>query len=147
MGFNHKKPEQIFVDTCFWCRPFDDQTTYRIQEETQALHRLLEFVDTGYIELIRSPFVHFELSFIDDYEKRVQIEKLIMDSGTFVTIPPHTQVFAWKIRHECTITVVIGVILEIAKIKKRSNNHSFPFYNKFYLFHSKKLIYFYFMTG
>lgn len=103
MGFNPKKPEQIYVDTCFWCRPFDDQTTYRIQEETQALHRLLKFVDTRHIELIRSPFVHFELSFIDDYEKRVQIEKLMMDSGTFVTIPPHTQAFARKIRHECHV--------------------------------------------
>jgi hypothetical protein len=55
MGFSHKKPEQIYVDTCFWCRPFDDQTTYR----------LLKFADTEHIELIRSPFVHFELSFID----------------------------------------------------------------------------------
>jgi hypothetical protein len=97
------KSRNRHIDTCFWCRPFDDQTTHRIQEETQALHKLLELVDTGHIELIRSPFVHFELSFIDDYEKRVQIEKLIMDSGTFVTIPPHTQTFAKKIRHECHV--------------------------------------------
>lgn len=103
MGFSNKTIERIYIDTCFWCRPFDDQTSHRIQEETQALHILLELVDTGHIELIRSSFVHFELSFIDNCEKRVQIEKLIMDSGTFVTIPPHTQTLAKRIHYRCQL--------------------------------------------
>jgi hypothetical protein len=46
---------RIYADICTLCRPFDDQSQPRIWLETHALCVILNLVELGHIEMVRSP--------------------------------------------------------------------------------------------
>ena len=48
------RPVLIYLDTCTWCRPFDDQTQDRIREETAAFYEIMLHVDRRDIEIAGS---------------------------------------------------------------------------------------------
>lgn len=52
------------MDTCIYCRPFDDQSQDQIKKETEAFARLLEIAAVGEIILVSSDVL------IDELEER-----------------------------------------------------------------------------
>lgn len=52
----------IYAGICTLCRPFDDQSQPRIWLETHALCVVLNLVETGQIEMVRSPIHDLENS-------------------------------------------------------------------------------------
>ena len=38
-------PVLVYLDTCTWCRPFDDQTQDRIRDETVAFYEIINPID------------------------------------------------------------------------------------------------------
>ena len=53
---------RIYADICTLCRPFDDQSQPRIWLETHALCVILNLVELGQIEMVRSPIHDLETS-------------------------------------------------------------------------------------
>lgn len=52
----------IYTDICTLCRPFDDQSQPRIWLETHALCVVLNLVEIGQIQMVRSPIHDLENS-------------------------------------------------------------------------------------
>jgi hypothetical protein len=52
---------KIYLDTCIYCRPFDDQFRDRIKKETEAFAKLLEIAEIGKITLVSSDILIDEL--------------------------------------------------------------------------------------
>jgi len=48
------RPVLVYLDTCTWCRPFDDQTQDRIREETSAFYEIMLHVDRKDIKIVGS---------------------------------------------------------------------------------------------
>lgn len=53
---------KIYADICTLCRPFDDQSQPRIWLETHALCVILNLVELGQIQMVRSPIQDLEIS-------------------------------------------------------------------------------------
>ncbi len=73
--------ERLYLDTCVWCRPFDEPTP-RITKEAEALHRILSMVDEAEIEIVGSGIVLFEAYLVQDPGKRDAALDLIHKSIT-----------------------------------------------------------------
>lgn len=59
---------KIYLDVCCLCRPFDDQTSYRIRMESEAVIEILNRCMTGW-ELIVSEVIEYEIEQIPDAER------------------------------------------------------------------------------
>ena len=68
--------DAIYLDTCVWCRPFDEENE-RILRETNALLSILKKVDEGAIEIIGSSVLLAEVSLISSKEKREALEGIM----------------------------------------------------------------------
>lgn len=60
---------KIYLDTCVWCRPFDEPTEKIIREE-EAFLAILRKAGKREIEIITSVVLDYEISMISDYIKR-----------------------------------------------------------------------------
>ncbi len=60
---------KIYLDTCVWCRPFDEPTEKIIREE-EAFLEILRKAGKREIEIITSVVLDYEISMISDYIKR-----------------------------------------------------------------------------
>lgn len=61
---------RIYLDTCVWCRPFDNQGAGRIRSETKAFFEIASLVDANELEIVSSEALLAELEELRDYEKR-----------------------------------------------------------------------------
>jgi predicted nucleic acid-binding protein len=61
---------KIYLDTCCYNRPFDDQTQERIRIETISIEYIFNRIDLGLFELISSDVLEFELKLNPDELKR-----------------------------------------------------------------------------
>ena len=64
---------KIYLDTCIYCRPFDDQSQDRIKKETEAFAELLEIAEMGKIILVSSDVLIDELEEIVDPRKSIEV--------------------------------------------------------------------------
>jgi predicted nucleic acid-binding protein len=64
---------RLYLDTCCLNRPFDDQSQERVRAETAAIRLILEEVELGNWELIRSEAVEVELRRILDPGRRFEV--------------------------------------------------------------------------
>lgn len=64
---------RIYLDTCCFNRPFDDQTQLRVQLESRAVLRVLEHVRRNEWALIGSDAIDAELAAIRDPERRRRV--------------------------------------------------------------------------
>jgi len=60
----------LYLDTNVFCRPFDDQTTGGIREETEAFAVILEKIKENEAALVTSDLLLFEIRRIISAEKR-----------------------------------------------------------------------------
>jgi hypothetical protein len=45
---------KIYLDTCIYCRPFDDQSQDRIEKETKAFIEILKLAEMGEVVIVSS---------------------------------------------------------------------------------------------
>lgn len=67
----------VYLDTCTWCRPFDDQTQDRIRDETVAFYEILLRVERRDIEIAGSDALMAEIEDISDKSKRERVRMLV----------------------------------------------------------------------
>lgn len=71
------RPVLVYLDTCTWCRPFDDQTQDRIRDETAAFYEIMLHVDRRDIEIAGSEALLAEIEDISDEAKRERVRMLV----------------------------------------------------------------------
>ena len=79
---------RIYADICTLCRPFDDQTQSRIWLETHALCVLLSLVESGQIDMVRSPIHDLENSRNSSAIRRSWVEKCLGLAHHQVSLSP-----------------------------------------------------------
>lgn len=75
-----------YLDTCCFNRPFDDQTQLRVQLESRAVLRVLEFVRRDEWALIGSDAINAELAAMRDPKRRGQVIELASAETEHVSI-------------------------------------------------------------
>jgi len=75
---------RVYLDTCAWCRPFDDPSHPRILQESDAVAEIFKKIDSGEFEIIDSSALHAEISMITPKikEETVMIEN---EAELFIT--------------------------------------------------------------
>ena len=71
------KDARVYLDTCVWCRPFDEVRDGRILDEAMAFVRIVGKAERDGITVLGSDVLLFELSLISPPEKRKAVEELI----------------------------------------------------------------------
>ena len=71
------KNVRVYLDTCVWCRPFDDVSDERIWEEAMAFVEILRKEERNEILVLGSSVLLFEVSMISSDEKRKAVEEII----------------------------------------------------------------------
>jgi len=67
----------LYLDVCAYCRPFDNQESPRILQETVAVYLILKYIEQARYRAAVSP-VHFqEIGAIQEIEERLELEALL----------------------------------------------------------------------
>jgi len=66
----------IYLDTCIYCRPFDDQSQDRIAKETEAFAKILKLAELGKVIIVGSDVLSDELDEIVDTRKSMEVSVL-----------------------------------------------------------------------
>lgn len=77
---------RLYLDTCCFNRPFDDQTQLRVRRETEAALLILESVTRGEWALIGSDAVDTEVAAIRDPERRRAVMNFARSATEHVSI-------------------------------------------------------------
>jgi predicted nucleic acid-binding protein len=85
---------RLYLDTCCLNRPFDDQSQERVRAETEAIRSILEEVELGRWEMIRSEAVEVEVRRITDLTRRLEVLKTARAGTIHVSIRTEHQVRA-----------------------------------------------------
>ncbi len=109
--------ERVYLDTCVWCRPFDETKEKRVIEEAGALHSILAMADRNEIKIIGSSVLLFEISMIDTFEKKCAVKTLVEISiSSFIKITREVEEIAERIIDTCGIDPMdsahIGLVIE-----------------------------------
>lgn len=78
-------PVLVYLDTCTWCRPFDDQMQDRIREETLAFYVIMLQVDRKDIKIVGSDTLLAEIADISDEAKRERV-RMLVKRGTSLSV-------------------------------------------------------------
>jgi predicted nucleic acid-binding protein len=76
---------QVYLDVCALCRPFDDQQQVRIRLETAAVELILAHIRQTRLQLIVSPVHDAEIEAIADREEGKQLVLLLKQLGIRVS--------------------------------------------------------------
>ena len=68
---------RIYLDTCCFNRPFDDQTQDRIALESKAVQLIFARCDIKDWQLISSSVLAFEVSQAPDDERRLELHRFL----------------------------------------------------------------------
>lgn len=79
---------RIYLDTCCFNRPFDDQTQDRIRLESEAVRLILQHVERGNLKLIGSEMLQYEIAQIPDDQRRHFVSLLMSDFSDEICISP-----------------------------------------------------------
>lgn len=75
---------KVYLDTCVWGRPFDDQSDKNILEETAAYFEIAWKIDSREIEVVSSEVHYAELEDISDDGLREKIKLLVTKASSSV---------------------------------------------------------------
>ncbi|MFQ5815213.1 MAG: PIN domain-containing protein, partial [Candidatus Hydrothermarchaeaceae archaeon] len=73
---------RIYLDTCVWCRPFDEPTQERIVKEGEAFFKILRGVDEKRYEILGSVILEDEIEEIKETWKREEVTKLMTKASS-----------------------------------------------------------------
>ncbi|MFO7967275.1 MAG: PIN domain-containing protein [Archaeoglobaceae archaeon] len=106
----------VYLDTCTWCRPFDDQTQIRIRDETAAFYEVLLHIDREYIEVVGSDALLAEIEDISNKSKRERVKMLIKRGASLsVRLDENVKKIASAVERECGLHG--GDALQLASAK------------------------------
>jgi predicted nucleic acid-binding protein len=80
------KKLKIYLDVCCYNRPFDDQTRDIIRLEAEAIIRILNDVQTNEYDVVGSEVIDYEISRMEDPEKKEKVEELVRIAKKYVMV-------------------------------------------------------------
>ncbi len=95
---------KIYLDTCVYCRPFDDQSQDRIEKETKAFIEVLKFAELGKVIIVSSDVLIDELEEIVDPRKSSEVKEFVKICKEHVELSEEIIKLARRIEEECIIT-------------------------------------------
>lgn len=94
---------RVYLDTNVYCRPFDDQSQKRIQEETDAFEEILEAIKEGKFFLLSSDILVYEVSNILSFHVKTEVEKYLSLCKSRIEEVEDIKDLAIIIRDRCSI--------------------------------------------
>ena len=82
---------RVYLDTCCYNRPFDDQSQERIRLEARAVDAILDLARTGQWTVVGSEAIDDEISQIPLRLRRIQVEALVRIAQEHVLIESQTE--------------------------------------------------------
>ena len=95
---------KIYLDTCIYCRPFDDQSQDRIEKETKAFIEILKLAEMGKVAIVSSDVLIDELEEIIDSRKSSEVREFITICKEHVELSEEIIKLARGMEKECRIT-------------------------------------------
>ncbi len=93
---------KVYLDTCVWGRPFDDQSDKKILEETVAYFEIVWKKDSGEIEIVSSEVLFAELEDISDENLKEKIKLLVTKAASnIVRLDDELREVAIKLEDKC----------------------------------------------
>lgn len=68
---------KVYLDTCCLCRPYDDLSNSKNKIEADSILHILDWIDLGKLDWIKSEFLEFEIAHIRSASKREKIQKFL----------------------------------------------------------------------
>lgn len=95
---------KIYLDTCIYCRPFDDQSQERIEKETKAFIEVLKLAEMGEVVIVSSDVLIDELEEIVDSRKSSEVKEFVKICKEHVELSEEIIKLARRVEEECRIT-------------------------------------------
>ena len=95
---------KIYLDTCVYCRPFDDQSQGRIEKETEAFIEILNLAERGKVIIVGSDILIDELEEIVDPIKSVKVREFVAICKEHIELSEKIIKLARSMEKECGIT-------------------------------------------
>lgn len=95
---------KIYLDTCVYCRPFDDQLQDRIKNETEAFIKTLKLAEQGEVIIVSSDVLIDELEEIVEPRKSAEVKEFVTICVEHVELSEEIIKLARVIEDECGIT-------------------------------------------
>ena len=109
----------IYLDTCVFCRPFDELASQRIIQESNAVSQIIQKVDAGEFEVISSTILLAEISLISSTIKQESVLLLVKEMANYTVIPTDKiKGLAIELMEECAIDAMDALHIAIAICKK-----------------------------
>jgi len=104
---------KVYLDTCVWCRLFDEPNE-RIEKEARAVITILKKARKGEIEILGSTTVLAEIDLIPNEEKRAAVRSLVEKSCRIIWVRETDLRLAEEIKTLCRIDVVDALHIAVA---------------------------------
>lgn len=91
----------IYCDTHVYHRPFNDQTQPRIRREAEAFVAILEWVEQGELELLKSEILEFEIDQMRDADLKAKVESYLRLCQHDVRATPKQLALAQQLEQAC----------------------------------------------
>jgi predicted nucleic acid-binding protein len=91
---------KIYIDTCCLQRPLDDQTQAKIRIESEAVFAILSLVQTGYLELLSSSALEYEINRIPDEQRREDALAILTVATERLTLSHEVEVLAENLEQQ-----------------------------------------------
>ena len=106
---------RIYLDTCVWCRPFDQPASERITLEVEAVKRAISKVDSSEIVILGSSVLLLEASLIFPGPKRDAVKEFIDHSiSKIATVSVNSEELAKELMRDYNINAMDALHLGIA---------------------------------
>lgn len=91
----------VYLDTNVYFRPFNDQTQPRIRQEAEAFVAILEKVEQGEIELLKSEILEFEIGQTKDEDLKNKVETYLEVCAHAIRADERQLELAQRLENEC----------------------------------------------
>ncbi len=106
---------RIYLDTCAWCRPFDDPSNPRNIQESDAVAQILRKVDAGDFEIIGSSVLLSEISMITPKIKEETVLALVRYvANEFAVVTEKIENLAAELMKTCAIDAMDALHISVA---------------------------------
>ncbi len=87
--------KRVYLDTCVWCRPFDEHSQ-RVEEESEAFFKILQKIGEGEIVVVGSVMLDEEIEEIEEEWKKEAVKSLlylaVTEEVTWVSEPKEEEI-------------------------------------------------------
>lgn len=106
---------RVYLDTCAWCRPFDNLSNSRILQESDAVAEILRKVDAVEFEIIGSSALLAEISMITPKTKEETVQSLVKHvASCFAVVTNSTEKLAAELMESCAIDAMDALHIAVA---------------------------------